>query len=173
MTNCMGRKKPPLRFVIQRSSDNQKRQLCLELPTQAARKALAARATYRCYSKHKYHPRAFGVEPYSGLGEDRTYCDAHADFQPKDMARVGDLLIRGIMAALWSENTSQGDPSQLWTIDDNGWIYELRITIPSRAEYHGYPLLPNDAFGRQVLARFIEADPTVPNASRAAQQRYR
>lgn len=180
----MGRRKPPLRVVTQRSSDNQKRRLCLVPPQHPAGRNLAERATYGCYSKHKYHPRAFGQKPFAGIAEDRTYCDAHADFQPVDMTRVGLLLRRGIMAGLWSENVSHGDPSRLWTIDDNGWIYEIRITIPGRAQYHAYPLLPNDAFTREVLARFIDwasdldanqlrNDPMVPDALRAAQERYR
>jgi hypothetical protein len=180
----MVRRKPPPRVVTQRSSDNEKRRLRSNLPNLQARQDLAERVSYGCYSKHKFHPRVFGLEPFAGTAEDRTYCDAHAGFQPADMPRIDRLLRRGIMAGLWSENNSQGDPSILWTVDDNGWIYEIRITIPGRANYHAYPLLPNDAFSRKILSHFIiwasgleeqeiKDDPMVQDAMRAAQERYR
>ncbi len=69
----------------------------------------------------------------------------------------------------------------LWTLDDNGWIYELRQTVVGQAIYHGYPLVPSNALGRKVLARFEEwllslappaRDPTLHNALREAQNRY-
>jgi hypothetical protein len=70
------------------------------------------------------------------------------------MARVPALLRRGIAAGLVGQNDKQGDPTILWAVDDNGWIYEARITIPSQALYHGYPLLPSDAFARKIIARY-------------------
>jgi len=180
----MSRRKPPPRVVVQRSSENEKRQLSSELPDPEARLQLVERATYESYSKHKYRPGAFGLGPYAGSAEDRTYCDAHAGFQPADMIRVGRLLRRGIMAALWSESASQGDPRILWTVDDNGWIYEMRVTVPGRARYHGCPILPGDAFSRKIILRFIDwasslaqaeidGDPLAQQAMSAVQERYR
>ena len=88
------------------------------------------------------------------------------------------------MAALWSESASHGDPRILWTVDDNGWIYEMRITVPGRAQYHGYPILPNDAFARKIISRFIdwasslseteiENDPLARRAMSEVQEKYR
>lgn len=65
-----------------------------------------------------------------------------------------DLLIRGIRAGLFGDLVSNGDPTMLWTIDESGWIYELRLTVAGQALYHGYPLLPSNALGRKVIARF-------------------
>ncbi len=180
----MVRRKPSSRIVVQRSSENEKRQLRVLPPALADREDLAQRATYGCYSKHKRHPHAYGLASYAGSAEDRVYCDAHAGFSPSDMERVGRLLRRGIMAGLWSENTTQKHPTILWTVDDNGWIYELRITNPTIGQYHGYPLLPNDAFARKVLAQFVncasditpaglEEDPTILSALKSAQGKYR
>lgn len=63
-------------------------------------------------------------------------------------------MTRGIEAGLVGHKDKQGDPSIIWAVDDNGWIYEARITTPTRGLYHGYPLLPSDAFARKVIARY-------------------
>jgi hypothetical protein len=69
----------------------------------------------------------------------------------------------------------------LWTIDDNGWIYELRQTNAGQASYHGYPMAPTNALGRKVIARFeswfyslprAQRDPILLAALRDAQDRY-
>ena len=72
------------------------------------------------------------------------------------MARVPALVERGIIAGLIGDNDKQGDPTIIWTVDDDGWIYEGRITTPTQAVYHGYPLLPSDAFSKKVIARYTE-----------------
>ena len=84
---------------------------------------------------------------------------------------------RGILAGLIGENDRKGDPTLLWTIDDDGWIYEGRITTPTRAIYHGYPLLPSDAFTRKVIERVGaelrgKIDPSLNAALLNALERY-
>ena len=145
--------KPPKRRIAdQRSSDNDKRKL-RTLPAAADVEALVARASYEGSGKHKINPRAFGLEPAAPAADD-TFCDGHAGFAPKDMLRVDDLLERGIRAGLLGHRESKGDPTIIWTVDDSGWIYEGRITTPTQALYHGYPLLDGDAFARKVIARY-------------------
>jgi hypothetical protein len=148
--------KRPLRRVDDpRSSDNQKRKLRTPTPAPGELAALVHRARFEGSGKHKAVPRAFGLEPTSPAADD-TLCDEHADFSPADMARLPTLLERGILAGLISERDTQGDPAILWTVDDNGWIYEARITTQTQAVYHGYPLLPGDAFARKVISRYNE-----------------
>lgn len=43
----------------------------------------------------------------------------------------------------------------IWTVDDSGWIYELQLSNAQQKEWHGYPMLPDDPFARQVGARFV------------------
>ena len=172
------RRKPEPRLVLTRKSDNDKRQLIGDLPPLRDLAALAGRAGYEPYSKHKLRPRAFGLEPFDGVPEDTTYCDGHADFSNEDFMKIPTLLRRGIMSGLIGDKMAQGDPKLVWTVDDNGWVYEGRITHQGRAIYHGYPLLPGDAMATKVIARFSRWVTTngtsIENeALRAAQERYR
>lgn len=147
---------PPSRKRRQRSSANDPRRLSEAPPSDEARANLAARATFDPYSKHKRHPTAYGLKPYEGADEDPTYCDEHADFKPVDMPRAPGLLRRGIEAGLFGKfkKPEDEDPGLLWSVDDNGWIYEAQITNPGYAVYHAYPVLPNEAIAQKVLMRY-------------------
>jgi len=112
--------------------------------------------TYGPYSKHKFNPTAYNLTPYAGPDVDRTYCDAHARFGKGDSIRIPGLLRRGVMLGLWSDQMDSDVPRLLWTIDGDGWIFELRITNLGQAQYHGYPVLPGDAFARHILVRARE-----------------
>lgn len=152
----MGKKtRPAPRLMIERSSDNQKRELRSPVPSEAERAALASRLGYAGSAKHKLEPRAFGLHP-APRAEDDSLCDAHAGFRPEDMPQALPLLRRGVSAGLIGHNDKLGDPSILWAVDDRGWIYEARITTPTQALYHAYPLLPADAFAKKVIARYRE-----------------
>jgi hypothetical protein len=64
------------------------------------------------------------------------------------MEQIPKLLHRGIKAELL------GTSEIIWTISDNGWIYECRKTNPAQAEYHGYPVRPSEPIGKLVYSRF-------------------
>jgi hypothetical protein len=170
-------RKPLSRTLRQRASSNDPRRLSETVPSQTERTALASRATFDPYAKHKRHPAAFGLQPYEGEHEDPSYCDEHAGFAPADMVRVPALLQRGIAAGLYGKSKKKGDPGLLWSVDDNGWIYEAQITNPGYAVYHAYPVLPNEAIARKVLMRytdFVEQqnNPVLTMSLVAARKRY-
>lgn len=179
----MPRKKPPSRIVVQRSRNNVKRRLVSVLPALESRLALAECVRYGAYSKHKYKPDAYGLAPYAGMDVDRTYCDAHASFGKESASRIPALLRRAVMLGLWSEQHVGEVPSLLWTVDESGWVFELRMTNVAQAQYHGYPLLSGDAFAKRVLARVAEVcraqenpaaqDPDLRAAIVAAETFYR
>lgn len=169
---------PKRRLILERSSENEKRKLVEPIPAIAERAALAAQVRYEGSAKHKERPRAFGMEPVPRAADD-TLCDGHAGFAPSDMPGVVDLLRRGIDAGLIGHNLRYGTtPTILWAISNAGWVFEARITNVDQFLYHGYPLLPGDAFARQVIARYSEWVYGQPNSPylpplRAAQGRYR
>jgi hypothetical protein len=170
------RKKPTARLVTKRSSDNEKRCLREPMPGAEYLASLAGRARFEGSAKHKRAPLAFGLEPAPSDADD-TYCDGHAGFSPADVCRAPMLIRRGILAGLIGENDKQGDPTLIWTVDDNGWIYEGRITIPTQAIYHAYPLLPVDAFAKKVIARYTQwvydqNDPKFVASLQSALDRY-
>lgn len=180
----MTRKKPAPRVVVQRSRNNANRRLISTVPTMESRLDLSARVIYGGYSKHKFNPSAYKLSPYAGQDEERTYCDAHANFGTESPHRIPALLVRGVMLGLWSEQSNGDTPNLLWTVDESGWIFELRITNTAQAQYHGYPILPGDAFARHVLTRAravahderefpVEKDPAARAAIAAAEISYR
>lgn len=184
LESSMTRKKPAPRVVTERSRNNPHRRLCAAVPATDLRIDLSGQVRYGPYSKHKYHPTTYGLTPYAGLDVERTYCDAHSGFGLNDFGRIPVLLVRGVMLGLWSEQVKGGVPTLLWTIDDTGWIFELRITNAVQSQYHGYPVLQGDAFARQVLVRarevafeddqlFMAQDPGVQPAIAAAEIFYR
>ncbi len=180
----MSRKKPPPRIMVERSRNNARRRLIAALPDILSWEKLSTRVTYGAYSKHKYNPTAYKLRPYAGQDEERTYCDEHAKFSKENLHRIPTLLVRGVMLGLWSDQHNRDAPSLLWTPDEGGWIFELRITNPGRPQYHGYPVLPGDAFARHVLLRArevafnrdefpVDRDPGAQTAIAAAETFYR
>jgi len=177
------RKKPDPRIIDARTQDNQNRRLLPDMPARALREQLAGRVGYEGSGAHKADPYGWGLEPYRGRRRDRTFCDLHARFAISDCERIPRLLRRGVLGGLISDHAMKGDPGMLWTIDDNGWIYELRITHQGRAIYHGYPVLPSDPLARKIIARLsawasdeeeqaVEEDELLEAALQSAEKRY-
>jgi len=146
-------RRPPTRTNADRHGTNVKRQLQTPALESAALTALAKRATYEGYAKHKRDPRAFRLDPIPGTSIDPTLCDEHAGFTPEDMRRVPALMMRGIAMGLTSAAQAGDCPRLLWTIDDSGWVFEARLTNEVQALYHGYPLLPGDPIASKVISR--------------------
>lgn len=105
---------------------------------------------YEGSSKHKRSPHLFGLEPFNGDRDDATLCD-EADFQPDQMADIPALVQRGIRAGLIGHTARL-----LWTVADDGWIFEARETNRETAQFHGYPILPEESIGRLVFNRFAD-----------------
>lgn len=131
-----------------RNSDNDKRRLDATLDP-AVIAALLAHAWYRGSPKHKRNPHLFNLQPYNGKRGDETLCDEHANFGVQDMAGIPALLTRGIIAGLIGGRV-------LWTVADDGWIFEARLTNVGQQEYHGYPVRPTEAIAKPVYERFVE-----------------
>lgn len=131
-----------------RASDNLQRALD-PAPDPDILEELSNRAHYRGYAKHKAAPKAFGLAPYTKPRGDSTLCDAHAGFTEAQISVIPRLLQRGIKAGLVASSTRV-----IWTISDQGWIFEGRITNIEQREYHGYPLRPSEPIAEAVYQRF-------------------
>jgi hypothetical protein len=142
------KKPPPRPDIPPRSSDNVRRRLLDPVPP-ALSSELLAKAHYVGSSKHKRNPSVFGLGPYIGPSGDRTLCDEHAGFSVTHMTGIPALLSRGIHAGLIGQRL-------LWTIADNGWIFEARLTNAETQEYHAYPVRQSEAIARAVFDRYAE-----------------
>ena len=164
-------KKPPRRPTLPpRNTDNEKRRLHPQ-PDKLLLAVYAHKATYHGSSKHKANPHLFDLEQYQGKRGDETLCDRDAHFTPAQMPSADALLHRGIWAGLISEAERQGLPSMLWTIADDGRIYEARITNAVQAEYHGYPVRQSEPIAASVYERFAawaQAHGSTPEKTAAA-----
>jgi len=128
-----------------RASENEKRRLDPSPPPQLIQELLTT-VKYGGSSKHKRHPHLYGLPPVTGFRGDATLCDEHANFRQADMATIPQLIARGVRAGLVG--------TALWTVADNGWIYEGRLTNAVQSEYHGYPVRPSEAIAEAIYMRF-------------------
>lgn len=151
-------KKPSVRPNIPpRTSDNHKRKLHPN-PDPALIMNVNQKIRYGGSAKHKANPAIFGLTSHGRVSGDATLCDAHAGFHPKNMSDIPRLLQRGIKAGLIGDNNAsiQGMPQIVWTVGDDGWIFEGRLTNPEQTEYHGYPVRPTEPIAIQVYRRYSE-----------------
>lgn len=147
-------KKPAGRPALPaRGSDNDKRRLHPD-PRAGALESLIERAVYNGTSKHKENPLRFDLPVYTGRRGDETLCDRDAGFAPDDRKTIPALLIRGIRAGLIGHIERQGIPTILWSVSDQGWIFEARISNVGLADYHGYPVRPSESITEQIYCRF-------------------
>lgn len=123
--------------------------------------------------KHKRNPKPFGLGPFNGKRGDETLCDRDAEFSIEDYRNISGMIDRGLRAGQFSENERL-----IWTVADNGWIFEGRVTNPQQFEYHGYPLLTKEPIVKLVYNRFREwardsDDKAATGAAGACKRRYR
>ncbi len=126
---------------------------------------------YQGSAKHKQHPHLFGLDSFNSDRDDATLCD-EADFQPHHIAEIRALTERGLRAGLIGHTVRL-----LWTVADDGWIFETRETNRDTGEFHGYPILPEESIARLVFDRFATwADdfggPVDRSAAAACRLRY-
>ena len=139
--------KPSHRRSRRRGSHNEKRRLMAN-PGDDLIQRLLHNVRYEGSPKHKRHPHLFGLEPFNGKRDDATRCD-EADFDPDQIDEIPALIQRGIQAGLIGHSARL-----LWTVADDGWIFEARETNRETTEFHGYPVLPEEPIARLVFDRF-------------------
>lgn len=130
-----------------RRSNNDKRRLMAN-PDPDYIRQLQRNITYQGSAKHKKHPHLYKLSHFQGGTGDATLCDRDANFMPKDIASIGQMIQRGLQAGLVGEN------GLIWAISDNGWIYEARVTNLQKTEYHGYPVRSTEPIAEKVYRRF-------------------
>ncbi|MDE0105308.1 MAG: hypothetical protein OXN89_23275 [Bryobacterales bacterium] len=112
---------------------------------------LTALVNCRGWEKHKRDALAFGlgISPGARRG-DATLCDEHAGFTANKIPTIPRLVRRGLRAGL------VGHGNLIWTVGDDGWIFEGRPTNVVTSEYHGYPVLEWESIARLVYKRYSQ-----------------
>lgn len=133
-----------------RRPDNVKRRLLAASDEELVeRRTISVR--YQGSEKHKKDPLAFGLSISPGAKKgDATLCDEHAGFSPDQVPTIPRLIRRGLRAGLL------GRDRQIWTVGDDGWIFEGRLTNVGTSEYHGYPVLEWESIALPVYNRYSE-----------------
>ena len=88
------------------------------------------------------------------------------------MREIPSLVQRGIRAGLIGATQRV-----IWTVADNGWIYEGRKTNADRSEFHGYPVRESEPIAELVYQRFVawvdeHGDSSARHAAMSCRQRY-
>jgi hypothetical protein len=102
--------------------------------------ALAARASYGGNPEHKRSPGDYGLIPPASPRPGKTLCDGTRNI-PKEEAT--DLLVGGLLKGMCSQCNSETFPKNIWSVSENGEVFEAQLENQVEGIYHGYPV-PND-----------------------------
>jgi hypothetical protein len=119
------------------------------------RTQLAARITYLGSGYHKRFPAAGGYDfgPAAGPRPAKSVCDG-IRVVPK--AEAEQLLRNGVLMGMFSDPLEDGLPMYVWSIDQQGEVYEAKTHPNNRGQYHGYRLEENDPMRARVLSTWKE-----------------
>ena len=141
-------KRPPKRTKLPARNSNNDKRCLLANPDPSCVSQLKQKIWYQGSSKHKRTPHICRLPPFRGKSGDETLCDRNANF--RNIKAMPQLIQRGPDAGLVGTN------GIIWTLADDGWIFEGRVTNRTTMEYHGYPVRPSEAIAEQVYRRFSE-----------------
>lgn len=136
-----------------RSGNNPKRRIIPLTQLDAdAREQLAARVRYVGSGHHKRSPADYGMDRTSPRPT-KSLCDA-AKLVTLDEARR--LLREGILRAMVSPLGNDSFPKYVWSVADDGEVYEAKTHPNTPGQYHGYPLEAEDDMRSYVTRFWVE-----------------
>lgn len=103
---------------------------------------LRANAVYEGSPYHKKNPGDFGLTPPAAPRSDATLCDEAGVTQRAVASALLDAAIDGGLAS--EATTPEGFPKQIWTVDDQGRVFEAMYGGSRTGCYHGYPIRTKD-----------------------------
>lgn len=103
--------------------------------------------------QHKRNPRDFGLDPPACPRTDKTLCDEAGVI---DHAAAQALLARGLERGFVSQQSRNGFPQNIWSVDESGNAFEAQLENAEQGAYHGYPMPSNDPLRDEVLSRWAQ-----------------
>ncbi len=76
--------------------------------------------------------------------------------RPIDLNEAQQLVNSGIDYGLFSEPQQDGYPKFIWSVSDQGEVFEAKTDTHGTGEYHGYPLEDEDEMYRYVKSIWKE-----------------
>lgn len=98
------------------------------------REQLLARVKYVGSALHKKRPADYGFRPLTNPRPHKSLCD---DLRPLTAREATALFIAGVRKGMVSISCVDELPKYVWTVDDQGEVYEAKW---ERDGYHGYRL---------------------------------
>lgn len=116
------------------------------------RRQLAGAVRYVGSASHKLHPAAYGF-PRSEPRPQKSLCDM---VRPILLPEAVKLVADGIERGMFSEPQSDGFPKFIWSVSEQGEVFEAKTDRHGTGEYHGYPLEDEDSMRDHVLSVWNE-----------------
>lgn len=116
------------------------------------KKRLERDVRYIGSANHKLHPAAYGF-PRPEPRPNKSVCDMERDIL---LPEAKQLVARGIQYDMFSELQADGFPKFIWSVSENGEVFEAKTDRNGTGEYHGYPLEDEDAMYKYVISVWKE-----------------
>jgi hypothetical protein len=113
--------------------------------------ALSCAVRYTGNPAHKRNPGDFKLTPPAAPRQNATLCDDARVFRKDEAA---SLLKNGARLGLVDKRSNGRFPMLIWSVRDDGVIFEAELENPGLGEYHGYPMPLSDPF-RLVVMEWI------------------
>jgi hypothetical protein len=134
---------------------NAKRQICTDERREILSR-IAETMSYGGNPEHKSDPGLYNLHPPSVPRLDKSLCDPTG---VNTRAKARNILRRGVMKGLVSEQWRGDYPQNIWsvyTVGDRTWVIEAQLENQVQGVYHAYPLPEDDPFRLIVLKRWHE-----------------
>lgn len=95
---------------------------------------------------HKLNPADYGL-PETKPRPDKTLCDVarRVDFT-EALALLREGVRKGLVSVQWRGQW----PQNIWSVDQEGVVYEAQLQNVEAGEYHGYPMTLDMEFAEHV-----------------------
>ena len=113
--------------------------------------SLAKKVRYTGNPAHKRDPGDFNLTPPAASRKNATLCDDAGVFKHREAIR---LLKDGAKNGLVDSRSDGEFPLLIWSVRQDGVVFEAELENCVRGDYHGYPMPLRDPFRTEVLQAF-------------------
>ena len=116
--------------------------------TDAEKMRLLGTVRYIGSGLHKLRPGDYGLSPPSNPRPSKSPCD---ELRPVLLAEAKLLLQRGIEKGMVSAYQPGSLPKYIWSVDEQGEVYEAKTRPERESDYHGYRIGDDETLMRKYV----------------------